>query len=201
MCWNKKIYSFLEKLKNLNEKKVEPIKLSLEQYLNDLKYEYTYNFNDKDDTSGKITVSYSNNCYQVENNVGKYKFILEMDPRSRYYEYFNIKIIMDREDKEVLKMQYSLSQDDEIDGIEIEFISEEIKYPKSIRFLSQNKIIGNISPIPFEKITESLNTKCDGITINLLGFLSFSEEFKLEYKESSNNLLVDSYLSCIGERE
>ena len=98
-------------------------------------------------------------------------------------------------------MQYSLSQDDEIDGIEIEFISEEIKYPKSIRFLSQNKIIGNISPIPFEKISESLNTKCDGITINLLGFLSFSEEFKLEYKESSNNLLVDSYLSCIGERE
>ena len=95
MCWNKKIYSFLEKLKNLNEKKVELIKLSLEQYLNDLKYEYTYNFNDKDDTSGKITVSYSNNCYQVENNVGKYKFILEMDPRSRYYEYFNIKIIMD----------------------------------------------------------------------------------------------------------
>ena len=201
MCWNKKIYSFLEKLKNLNEKKVEPIKLSLEQYLNDLKYEYTYNFNDKDDTSGKITVSYSNNCYQVENNVGKYKFILEMDPRSRYYEYFNIKIIMDREDKEVLKMQYSLSQDDEIDGIEIEFISEEIKYTKSIRFLSQNKIIGNISPIPFEKISESLNTKCDGITINLLGFLSFSEEFKLEYKKSSNNLLVDSYLSCIGERE
>ncbi|EUB41077.1 hypothetical protein [Fusobacterium sp. CM1] len=201
MCWNKKIYSFLEKLKNLNEKKVEPIKLSLEQYLNDLKYEYTYNFNDKDDTSGKITVSYSNNCYQVENNVGKYKFILEMDPRSRYYEYFNIKIIMDGEDKEVLEMQYLLSQNDEIDGVEIEFVSKEVQYPKSIRFLSQNKIIGSISPVSFEKISETLNTKCDGVTINLLGFLTFSEEFELKYKEYSKNLLVDSYLSCIGEKE
>ena len=196
MFWNKN--------NNLKEKKV----MSLEKYLNNLEYEYKYS----EGKDNGIIVSYSKNCYKVENNIGKYKFILKIDCKSRYYEYFNIEILINflkkTKNKKILEMQYLLTHDDEISCVEIDFISKDIEYPKEIRFLSQNKIIGTISFVSFEDISESIFEESNGY-INLLGFLSFSEEFEQKYKNIPEDInknipekiLVNSYLNYLNKKK
>lgn len=191
MFWNKN--------NNLKEKKV----MSLEKYLNNLEYEYKYS----EGKDNGIIVSYSKNCYKVENNIGKYKFILKIDCKSRYYEYFNIEINMNEENKKILEMQYSLTHDNEISSVEIEFISKDVKYPRKIKFLSENKIIGTISSVNFEDINKSIFEESNGY-INLLGFLSFSKEFEEKYKNIPEDInknipekiLVNSYLNYLNKK-
>lgn len=192
MFWNKN--------NNLKEKKV----MSLEKYLNNLEYEYKYS----EGKDNGIIVSYSKNCYKVENNIGKYKFILKIDCKSRYYEYFNIEINMNEENKKILEMQYSLTHDNEISSVEIEFISKDVKYPRKIKFLSENKIIGTISSVNFEDINKSIFEESNGY-INLLGFLSFSKEFEEKYKNIPEDInknipekiLVNSYLNYLNKKK
>lgn len=192
MFWNKN--------NNLKEKKV----MSLEKYLNNLEYEYKYS----EGKDNGIIVSYSKNCYKVKNNIGKYKFILKIDCRSRYYEYFNIEINMNEENKKILEMQYSLTHDNEISSVEIEFISKDVKYPRKIKFLSENKIIGTISSVNFEDINKSIFEESNGY-INLLGFLSFSKEFEEKYKNIPEDInknipekiLVNSYLNYLNKKK
>lgn len=192
MFWNKN--------NNLKEKKV----MSLEKYLNNLEYEYKYS----EGKDNGIIVSYSKNCYKVENNIGKYKFILKIDCKSKYYEYFNIEISMNEENKKILEMQYSLTHDNEISSVEIEFISKDVKYPRKIKFLSENKIIGTISSVNFEDINKSIFEESNGY-INLLGFLSFSKEFEEKYKNIPEDInknipekiLVNSYLNYLNKKK
>ena len=178
--------------------------MSLEKYLNNLEYEYKYS----EGKDNGIIVSYSKNCYKVENNIGKYKFILKIDCKSRYYEYFNIEINMNEENKKILEMQYSLTHDNEISSVEIEFISKDVKYPRKIKFLSENKIIGTISSVNFEDINKSIFEESNGY-INLLGFLSFSKEFEEKYKNIPEDInknipekiLVNSYLNYLNKKK